>query len=91
MLIEGCKTGEKTIGRHMLLAELIWLSVRILFALSVTHNLDTMSIDFVQAFPQAKLDINVFMEFPWGFIPEGFFEGVTSKYVLKLSKYLYMV
>ena len=33
-----------------------------IFALSVIHDLDTKSIDFVLVAPQIPLDINVFME-----------------------------
>lgn len=56
-----------------------------MLVLSVLHDLDTRSIDFVLAFPQAELDIDVYKELPFGF------EGPNSnqKYVLKLNKNLY--
>ena len=44
-----------------------WLSVRTLLTLSITHNLETRSIDFVLAFPQADLDVDVYMELPYRF------------------------
>ena len=66
-----------------------WLSVRILFALSVIHDLDARSVDFVLAFPQAPLDIDVFMELPYGFSVDGKTDGDSKGYVLKLNKSLY--
>jgi len=54
------------------------------------HELDTKVIDFVLAFPQAKLDVDVFMEIPAGMVlsgpPGSFYRG---KFVLKLNKSLY--
>ena len=44
-----------------------WISVRILLALSIIHKLESKSIDFVLAFPQADLEREVFMELPYGF------------------------
>jgi hypothetical protein len=64
------------------------LSVRLLLALSHLHNLETESIDFVLAFPQADLDVDVWMELPEGMDPLGD-ESNRWKYVLKLNKSLY--
>ena len=61
-----------------------WISVRLLLILSIIHNLDTKSIDFVLAFPQATLKRDFFMELPYGFE-----YGPKGKYVLKLKKNLY--
>ena len=61
-----------------------WISVRLLMILSIIHNLDTKSIDFLLAFPQATLERDVFMEMPYGFE-----YGEKGKYVLKLKKNLY--
>ena len=61
-----------------------WISVRLMLALSIVHGLHTKSIDFVQAFPQAELERDVFMEMPYGF-----YCGERGKYVLKLKKNLY--
>ena len=52
--------------------------------LSIIHNLDTKSIDFVLASPQATLERDVFMEMPYGFE-----YGEKGKYVLNLKKNLY--
>ena len=61
-----------------------WLSVRTLLILSLILNLHTRSIDFVLAFPQAKLDVDVYMEIPFGFTYDE-----SRRYVLKLEKNLY--
>jgi histone deacetylase 1/2 len=61
-----------------------WFSVRTLMVLSILNDLETRSIDFVLAFPQADLDVDIYMELPFGFD----FEGKRG-YVLKLNKNLY--
>ena len=61
-----------------------WLSVRTLMILSIIHDLETRSIDFVLAFPQADLDVLIFMELPVGFTCEN-----SRQYVLRLNKNLY--
>ena len=61
-----------------------WISVRLLFSLTQILKLESRSIDFVLAFPQAELDEDIYMEAPYGFD----FEGVRS-HVLKLTKSLY--
>ena len=61
-----------------------WISVRILMAIALIHKLDTKSINFVLAFPQAELTRDVFMELPYGFE-----HGYKGEYVLKLKKNLY--
>jgi len=63
-----------------------WLSVRILLIISILHDLDTRAMDFVLAFPQADLDVDVFMELPYGFEATN---GENKNYVLKLNKSLY--
>ena len=64
------------------------LSVRLILALAHIHKLDSKSIDFVLAFPQADLDVDIWMELPRAMIPE-----VDPKnghlYVLKLKNNLY--
>jgi hypothetical protein len=44
-----------------------WASVRILLAVAKIHGLSSKSIDFVLAFPQADLEVPVYMESPIGF------------------------
>ena len=61
-----------------------WLSVRTLMALSIIHDLETRSIDFVLAFPQAELEVPVYMELPSGFSSEN-----SQRCVLRLNKNLY--
>ena len=41
---------------------LTWIIVRPLLAISSIHELTSISIDFVFDFPQAGLDVDVFME-----------------------------
>ena len=64
-----------------------WASVRLLLAISKIHNLPSRSIVFVLAFPQADLEIPVYMELPMGFQNES--DGNRKKYVLCLNKSLY--
>ncbi len=64
-----------------------WESVRIILAIAKIHGLLSKSINFVLAFPQADLEIPVYMELPIGFDP---LNGENEKfYVLKLNKSLY--
>ncbi len=44
----------------------IWASVRLLLVVAKIHGLQSQSIDFVLAFPQADLDVPVYMELPAG-------------------------
>jgi hypothetical protein len=63
-----------------------WVSVRLLLAVATIHDLPTGSIDFVLAFPQADLDVPVYMEVPIGMD----FDGCHRReMVLKLNKSLY--
>ena len=58
-----------------------------LLAIAKIHNLPSKGIDFVLAFPQADLEIPVYMELPMGFISQD--DEQRSKYVLQLNKNLY--
>ena len=53
------------------------------------HGLNSKSIDFVLAFPQADLDVPVYMELPAGVNPINVSDGDRHIYVLKLNKSLY--
>ena len=64
------------------------LSVRLILAISHIHVLNLTSIDFVLAFPQADIDIDIWMELPEGMIPVGD-ESNHRLYILKLNKILY--
>ena len=61
-----------------------WITVRTLLALSHIHKLHSRSIDFVLAFPQAKLDTPVYMELPFGFQSDD-----RGRKVLRLKRSLY--
>ena len=63
-----------------------WISVRTLIAITKIHKLRSRSIDIVLAFPQADLNVNVYMELPIGLDGPG---GGKREYVLKLKKSLY--
>jgi hypothetical protein len=64
-----------------------WASVCILLAVAKIHSLSSNSIDFVLAFPQADLEVPVFMELPLGFdAPDS---QNRKHYVLQLNKSLY--
>ena len=62
-----------------------WMSVRIMLTLAAIENLHTKSVDFVLAYPQANLDVDIYMD-----LPQGFNAGrEIRRYVLKLQKNLY--
>jgi hypothetical protein len=64
-----------------------WASVRILLAVAKIHGLSSKSIDFVLAFPQADLEVPVYMELPLRFDAS---DNESQKfYVLHLNKSLY--
>ena len=66
-----------------------WISVRFLLIIAEILQLETQAIDFVLAFPQADLDVPVYMELPAGMnIPNNLGHG-SGYYVLKLKKNLY--
>jgi len=60
-----------------------WMSVRFILAIAKIHDLDTKVIDFVLAFPWAKLDIDGYMEIPAGVVLQN---GHNGLYFLKLNK-----
>jgi hypothetical protein len=64
------------------------LTVRLLLALCNIHKLESKSIDFVLAFPQAELAVDIWMELPQG-IAISNHEDHSQMYVLKLKKSLY--
>ena len=43
-----------------------WISVRSLLAIPSIHELTSKSIDFVLAFTQSELDMDIFMDIPLG-------------------------
>ena len=66
-----------------------WASVRLLLIVAKIHGLQSKSIDFVLAFPQADLDVPVYMELPAGVNPINVSDEHRHHYVLKLNKSLY--
>ena len=65
-----------------------WISVRFLLILSEIAGLESQAIDFVLAFPQAELDVPVFMELPVGMAVAGSSDP-SKPHVLRLRKSLY--
>ena len=63
-----------------------WSSVRILLTLANLHKLHTKAVDFIQAYPQAKIKAVIFLRTPPGVILES--EG-GKEMVLLLLKNLY--
>jgi hypothetical protein len=47
----------------------LWASVPLLLIVAKIHGLESKSIDFALAFPQADLDVPVYMELPVGVNP----------------------
>lgn len=66
-----------------------WISVRFLMIISEILGLETQAIDFVLAFPQAKLDVPVYMYLPAGMQLCGIPDGAHHMYILKLERTLY--
>ena len=62
------------------------LTVRLLLLICKIHNLESRSIDFVLAFPQAELEEDIWMELPLGVDVGEEYEG---EYLLKLKRNLY--
>ena len=64
-----------------------WISVRFLLIISELAGLETQALDFVLAFPQADLDVTVYMKLSAGIdLGSGVFKHA---YVLELKKSLY--
>ena len=65
-----------------------WISVRFLLILSEIAGLESQAIDFVLAFPQADLDVPIYMEIPMKMQIPGVPEN-SRTHVLRLKKSLY--
>jgi hypothetical protein len=61
-----------------------WSSVRLMLILSIVHRLETRQVDYVNAFAQADLDKDVYLEIPHGFKHQNSFPCM-----LKLQKSLH--
>jgi hypothetical protein len=64
------------------------LTVCLLLALCNIHGLESKTIDFILAFPQADLDVDIWMELPTGIVVSDRKDTLRA-YVLKLKKSLY--
>ena len=60
-----------------------WSSVRILMTLANLHGLHTKAVDFIQAYPQAKIKAVIFLKTPPGVILES--EGGREMVLLLLE------
>ena len=65
-----------------------WIIVRFLLVLSELIGLVSKAIEFVLAFPQAKLDVPVYMDLPIGMEVTGY-DGKQNQHALRLKKSLY--
>lgn len=66
-----------------------WASDQLLLIVVKIRKLDWKSIDFVLAFPQADLDVPVYMELLAGILPTDDVDLNWRKYVLRLNKSMY--
>jgi hypothetical protein len=64
-----------------------WMSIQIMLVLTLAEKLHSCSIDFTLAYPQANLDVDIYLKLPMGFRLKGGFD--KELYVLKLNKNLY--
>jgi hypothetical protein len=62
-----------------------WFSIRLYLVISLLNNWHTRQIDFVLAFPQAKVECDIYMEIPPGFN----LKGRKKEFCLKLEKNIY--
>ncbi len=64
-----------------------WNSVRMLLAMTLLHRWHTQQLDYVLAYPQARVERDLYMNLPKGYK----IDGVTNsnEYVLKIHKNIY--
>lgn len=76
--------GSKLLGKY---APVVSCAVvRMILVIAKLNHLYTQSINFVLAFPQAKLDVPVDMEIPAGFFPDS--DGRKGMFVFTINKNL---
>jgi hypothetical protein len=63
------------------------VTVHLILLLAQIYKLDSKAIEFVLAFLQAELDVNIWMYLPIGFQVST--ENESKRYILKLNKSLY--
>ena len=59
-----------------------WSSIRLMLAMAATFNWHTVQLDYVQAYSQAPVERELYMEIPLGYNIEG--KQASKDYVLKL-------
>jgi hypothetical protein len=64
------------------------LTIRLLLALCNIHGRESKSVEFILAFPQADLKVDIWMELPQGIVVDSSPKS-SRAYVLKLKKSLY--
>ena len=65
----------------------LWMSIRLLLTFVVAFGWHTQQVDYIAAYTQAPIDLDMYMEFPRGFTVPG---GVDRKtFILKLHRNLY--
>ena len=84
---EVSKLGTGLLG-HLFFC-VTWANVRLLLIIAKNHGLESKSIDFFFAFPQAGLVVPVYMELSTGMNPSNVSDGDQRQYKLKLNKSLY--
>ena len=90
--MEVCGNGE-TITRRTTLQYIVnMMSVRLLLAITKIFKLGSKVIDFVLAFPQADLGVDIWMYLSIGFeVDRETEEDSKRSYVLELNKSLYVL
>jgi len=63
-----------------------WSSIRLALALSILHGWHMAQMDFVLAYPQADIEVPLYMKMPRGFTCKGY---EADEVVLELQKNLY--
>ena len=80
--------GQTTEGQHYLetyAPVMQWFTIYTLMIILLLEGLNNQCVDFVLAFLQANIKVDVYMWLPFGFDPT----DDKVKYVLKLNKNLY--
>jgi hypothetical protein len=77
--------GHKLVGNILTSSNMV--TECLILMLAQIYKLDLKAIDFVLAFPQAELDIDIWMYLPIGFQVDT--ENESKCYILKLNKSLY--
>jgi hypothetical protein len=77
--------GHKVLGNYSPVVNMV--TVHLILLLAGIYKLELNAIGFVFAFPQAELDVNIWMYLPIGFQVDT--ESESKCYILKFNKSLY--